>query len=81
MEDAEFLNNIKGGVLANIATGIMFIILWVLKNKCKHSKCKVQNRCFTCSIKEDDSVSHEGGQRCPEKQCPERNLEQIKISV
>ena len=53
-QDDVFLSNFKGSAAANIITGIFVTILYILKNKCKHSQCKVNNRCFTCSIKEDD---------------------------
>ena len=63
-QDDVFLSNFKGSAAANIITGIFVTILYILKNKCKHSQCKVNNRCFTCSIKEDDDEEDlERGQR------------------
>ena len=63
-QDDVFLSNLKGSTAANIITGIFVTILYILKNKCKHSQCKVHNRCFTCSIKEDDEEEDlERGQR------------------
>ena len=63
-QDDVFLSNLKGSTAANIITGIFVTILYILKNKCKHSQCKVNNRCFTCSIKEDDEEEDlERGQR------------------
>lgn len=59
-----FLTNVQGSAAANLMTGIFFLIIWVLKNKCKHSKCKSHTGCFTCSVKEDDDESClEKGQR------------------
>lgn len=53
-EDQVFLSNLKGSAMANIVTGLFVLTLWILKNKCKHSQCKMNNSCFQCSIKEDD---------------------------
>ena len=55
--DAEpdvFLSNLKGSAAANILTAVFFLIFWVLKNKCRHSKCKSHTRFCDCSVKEDD---------------------------
>ena len=64
-EDQIFMSNLKGSTMANVITGLFLMTFWILKNKCKHSQCKVQNRCFTCSIKEDDEEDCERGQRGP----------------
>ena len=65
-EDQIFMSNLKGSTMANVITGLFLMTFWILKNKCKHSQCKVQNRCFTCSIKENDEERDcERGQRGP----------------
>ena len=67
-QDEVFMSNLKGSAAANIVTGMFVLCLWILKNKCKHSQCKMNNRCFQCSIKEDDSECDlERGQRESEK--------------
>ena len=48
------MSNLKGGVVANLVSGGLFILFYVIKNKCRHSQCSTNNCCFTCSIKEDD---------------------------
>ena len=53
-QDTAFMSNLKGSAAANILTGSFIMIFWILKNKCKHSKCEMNNSCFQCSVKEDD---------------------------
>ena len=60
--DEVFLSNLKGSAAANVITGTLFLILWILKNKCKHSQCRSHTRCFQCSVKEDDEKDLETGQ-------------------
>ena len=65
MDDQQlFMNNLKGSTAANAITGIMFIIFYIVKNKCKHSQCESHTWCFTCSVKEDDCDERE---RIPEE--------------
>ena len=74
-DDAVFMSNLKGSAAANIVTGVFILCLWILKNKCKHSQCKMNNCCFTCSIKEDD-------EECPEKgRMGDETLEEIEVRV
>ena len=63
MNNEQFLTNVKGSATANFITGIFFVIIWILKNKCRHSKCKSHTKCFECSVKEDDDIDLERGQR------------------
>ena len=66
--ETEFLSNLQGSAAANILTACFFLIFWVLKNKCKHSKCKSHTRFCDCSVKEDDEgFDLERGQRCLER--------------
>ena len=63
-ESQIFLSNLKGGTAANMLTASFFLLFWVLKNKCKHSKCSSHTRFCDCSVKEDDEeIDLERGQR------------------
>ena len=58
-EDQAFMSNLKGSAMANIVTGLFILCIWILKNKCKHSQCKMDNSCFQCSVKEDDECEND----------------------
>ena len=45
----------------NLVTAVVFVVIWVVRNKCKHSKCKGHSFCCDCEIKDDDDESR--GQR------------------
>ena len=59
-EQQLFLANVKGSAAANFITGMFVLIVWILKNKCKHSTCSSHNCCFDCEVKEDNDIE-EGG--------------------
>ena len=58
MED-EFWKQATGSGAANIATGIVFFLFWVIRNKCKHSKCVGHSLCCDIEINDDESKSEE----------------------
>ena len=58
MED-EFWKQATGSGAANIATGILFFFLWVVRNKCKHSKCVGHSLCCDIEINDDESKPEE----------------------
>ena len=53
MEDP-FTPNFTSNVGANLVTGIFFLALWFLKNKCKHSRCDTTSACCTCHFDDYD---------------------------
>ena len=75
-ETEVFFSNLKGSAAANVLTAVFFIIFWVLKNKCKHSRCASHTRFCTCSVKEDDDL--ERGQR-EERKAEITRQETLKI--
>ena len=83
MEDEVFMSNLKGSALANFVTGVLFIVFWIIKNKCKHSRCTWHTRYCDCSIKEDDD--REEGQRKGRREVRReetiKNTRKIKIGV
>lgn len=81
MEDQVFMSNLKGGVVANLVTGFMFIVFWIIKNKCKHCTCKSHTCCFECTSKEDGFDLEEGPNRRVERQDTRKIRGQTKISL
>ena len=71
MENA-FGNNFQGSAVANLITGSVFLLLYIVKDRCSHSSCKGTSKCcrYNCKDVNDD----EGG----DKECV---LEEIKILV
>ena len=80
-EPSVFMSNLKGSAAANFITGAFLIILWVLKNKCKHSTCKSHTYCFECTSKEDDDLERGEKRRRPERQETFKIHRKAKISV
>ena len=58
MED-EFWKQATGSGAANAATGILFFLLWVVRNKCKRSKCVGHSLCCDIEINDDESKPEE----------------------
>ena len=58
MED-EFWKQATGSGAANIATMMVFFLFWVIRNKCKHSKCVGHSLCCDIEINDDESKSEE----------------------
>ena len=56
--DDEFVKQLTGSGAANLATAVVFFLIWVVKNKCKHSRCKGHS--FCCDLEINDESSTEG---------------------
>ena len=51
--DDEFMKQLKGSGAANALTiGLMFLF-WVLRNKCKHSRCTWHSLCWTLDVNDE----------------------------
>ena len=59
--DENFTSNIG----ANLVTGIFFILMWILKNKCKHSSCDTHSCCWDCHVDGNLSESKENDDEIP----------------
>ena len=59
--DDEFVKQLTGSGAANLATAVVFFLIWVVKNKCKHSRCKGHS--FCCDVEINDESSTEGEQQ------------------
>ena len=79
MEDDEFWKQATGSGAANIATALLFFLLWVVRNKCKHSKCVGHSLCCDIEINDDESKSEEDLERQTEKL--DRLREKIEVQM
>ena len=59
--DDEFVKQLTGSGAANLATAVVFFLIWVVKNKCKHSRCKGHS--FCCDVEINDESCTEGYQQ------------------
>ena len=51
--------NISGygqNLAATITAAIIFGIAWIVRNKCKHSRCAINSKCLTCSADDLDTI-------------------------
>ena len=62
--DANFTSNVG----ANLVTGVFFIAMWFLKNKCRHSTCDTHSVCCDCHIDdEEDNDDIKENEQIPRK--------------
>ena len=55
---SEFYKQFGGSAAANVVFAVAFLVYKVFSQKCKHSKCKGNSKCFSCEAQEDSlSVS------------------------
>ena len=57
----DFLDQLSGSGAANALTAFVFLLGWILRNKCKHSKCSGHSLCCDIEINDDES-DIEGGE-------------------
>ena len=61
MSDDTYYSNLLGSGAANMATAFVFLLIWVVRNKCKHCKCASHTSCCDIEVKDDDD-EHERGE-------------------
>ena len=71
MENA-FGNNFQGSAVANLITGSIFLLLYIVKDRCSHSSCKGTSKC--CRYKCKDVDDDKGGDK-------ESVLQEIKVEM
>ena len=81
--DDEFWKQASGSGAANIATALVFFLLWFVRNKCKHSKCVGHSLCCDIEINDDESKSEEEPEEDLERQTEKLNKlrEEIEIQM
>ena len=55
----DYYSNILGSGAANVASALVFLLIWVVRNKCKHFKCNSHTSCCDIEIKDDDAEQPE----------------------
>jgi len=58
----EFMNQMTGSMGANALTGAFLLIMWFLRNKCKHSKCSSHTKCCDLEINDESEIDLERGE-------------------
>ena len=60
-DNNEFMKQLSGSGVANLLTIFALLVVWIVKNKCKHSQCESDTSCCKCKVKEDsdDSIREE----------------------
>ena len=43
-------------IAGTITAALIFGVAWCVKNKCKHSKCAVNSKCFKCSADDETTI-------------------------
>ena len=56
--ESEFVKQMTGSSAGNVLTAVVLFLLWTLREKCKHSRCKGHSVC--CEIEINDQDSTEG---------------------
>ena len=53
---SDFTTQYGTNIAGTITAALIFGIAWCAKNKCKHSKCAVNSRCFKCSADDETTI-------------------------
>ena len=53
------MKQLSGSGVANLLTIFALLVVWIVKNKCKHSQCESDTSCCKCKVKEDDDSIRE----------------------
>ena len=56
-DNNEFMKQLGGSGAANLLTVGLFFIIWIVKNKFKHSECEGNSICCRCKVNDDDESS------------------------
>ena len=62
-DNGEFMKQLSGSGVANLLTAALFALIWIIKNKFKHSECQGSSFCCTCKVKDDEDSDE--GERVP----------------
>jgi hypothetical protein len=62
----EFIDQLSGSGAANALTALMFLVVWIIRNKCKHSRCTGHSGCCDIEINDESTEDIERGECIPE---------------
>ena len=60
--ESEFGKQFAGSTSANLVTILVLSLLWIMKKKCNHSKCKMHNSCIDIEVSKSDDSENVSGQ-------------------
>ena len=66
-DNGEFMKQLGGSGVANLLTAALFALIWIIKNKFRHSECQGSSFCCTCKVKDDAENSGTEGERLPDE--------------
>ena len=78
--DDEFVKQMTGSGAANLATAVVFFLIWVVKNKCKHSRCKGHSFCCDVEINDESSTEGEHIEICVREEAP-KTMQELQRRV
>ena len=55
----DYYSNLLGSGAANMASALLFLLIWIVRNKCKHCKCNSHTTCCDIEINDDDDEDDE----------------------
>ena len=58
----EFLDQLSGSGAANGLSALAFLLIWIIRNKCKHSKCVGHSLCCDIEINDESTTDLERGE-------------------
>ena len=56
MSDTFNISGYGQNLAATITAAIIFGVAWIVRNKCKHSRCAIDSKCLTCSADDLDTI-------------------------
>jgi len=65
MSDTFNISGYGQNLAATITAAIIFGVAWVVRNKCKHSKCAVNSKCIQCSADDIETIRENPRAKAP----------------
>ena len=53
---SDFTTQYGTNIAGTITAALIFGVAWCAKNKCKHSKCAINSKCFKCSADDETTI-------------------------
>ena len=58
----DYYSNLVGSGAANMASALVFLLIWFIRTKCKHCKCNSHTICCDIEINDDEEQPEERGE-------------------
>ena len=59
----DYYSNILGSGAANMGTALLFLLIWIVRNKCKHCKCNSHTSCCDIEINDEEEPEEESEEK------------------